>query len=61
MYVHLSESGGSGGGKDTNVGATAAALFPCLIYYPGMASVVELDIILNVHVHVCTCILFIHA
>ncbi|CAI8035205.1 hypothetical protein GBAR_LOCUS19769 [Geodia barretti] len=26
------------GGKDGNTGATAAALFPCLIYYPGSAN-----------------------
>ena len=28
-------AGGGGGGKEGNAGATAAALFPCLIYYPG--------------------------
>lgn len=37
-YVHTetAPAAGGGGSKDGNTGATAAALFPCLIYYPGM-------------------------
>lgn len=30
-----SDSSSGGGGKEGVTGATAAALFPCLIYYPG--------------------------